>query len=102
MKKKRKGCRNCKHGSVLRHGSTWSELGKISFPEIICHGRNESGWDRLHQFGDCCDRHEWRFNSNICPKCGGRATKMLRLNKSKPYLCQQCDHEYARPQEAAK
>jgi len=91
MKKKRKGCRNCTHGLISRHSN--------GFPVVVCQLPEEGGWDAIMDFEGLCDKHEWRFNSRICPKCGGRATKMLRLNKSKPYLCQQCDHEYSRPQE---
>lgn len=88
MPKKRKGCRNCKHGDVIRK--------TYAFPDIYCRLSKEGGWDAVMSFGHCCDKHEWRFNSRICPKCNGRATKIYTIGAEKPHLCQQCRHEYSR------
>jgi hypothetical protein len=53
-KKKRKGCRNCKHGLIIR--------GSQVFPDVWCQLQNidESHWDAVMPFGYCCDKHEWR------------------------------------------
>lgn len=38
----------------------------------------------------------------VCPNCGGRATKIVSLNKEKNFIkCQQCEHEYDPPAKAA-
>lgn len=58
MAKKRKGCQNCEDGKILRDLTGWAELGHEKFPEVIC--LIEGGWSRLHEFGDCCDKHRWR------------------------------------------
>ena len=56
MKKRRKGCRNCKYGDVIRK--------TYAFPDIYCKLNEEGGWDAVREFGACCERHEWRNKEN--------------------------------------
>jgi hypothetical protein len=55
MKKKRKGCRNCIHGGVIR-------FGKHKFPVIHCYLNTDDSsiWDGINDFDAICDKHEWR------------------------------------------
>lgn len=35
-----------------------------------------------------------RTSDNVCPECGGRATKIWHLSDSPPIECQECGHHY--------
>jgi hypothetical protein len=55
MKKKRKGCRNCEHGCVIR-------FGRHKFPVVACalNMDDSSIWSGINDFDAICEKHEWR------------------------------------------